>query len=122
MSANEFFTEANISLLFQGILLVSLAYYYHKKPPKKINHFYGYRTRRSMANQEVWDFANRQSSKDFLRLAIISLIVGVLLLPFDIPFKVGIQLAVLLFGLGFAVWYTEKKIDKRFDKNGNKKR
>ena len=111
----------NSALVLQGILFLSLAYYYVKKPPKKINHLYGYRTRRSMANQEVWDFANRQSAKDFLRVAIATMTLGIVLLPFDISLKVLIQVLVLLIGLGFAVWNTEKEIDKYFDKNGNKK-
>lgn len=111
----------NSALVLQGILFLSLAYYYVKKPPKKINHFYGYRTRRSMANQEVWNFANRQSAKDFLRVAVATMITGILLLPFDIFLKVLIQVLVLLIGLGFAVWNTEKEIDKFFDNNGNKK-
>ncbi len=114
-------TVENSALLFQGILFLSLAYYYLKKPPKKINHLYGYRTRRSMANQEVWDFANRQSAKDFWRVAIATAAIGVILLLFDISFKVFIQVGVLLIGLGISVWHTEKEIDKFFDKNGNKK-
>jgi len=32
-------------------------------PPKKINHIYGYRTQKSMKNQNNWDFAQRFSSK-----------------------------------------------------------
>lgn len=116
-----FFIEENGILLFQGILFICLAYYYRKKLPKKINQFYGYRTRRSMANQEIWDFANKQSAEDFWRVALATMIIGLVLLPFDITLKVFIQLGALLVGLGVAVWHTEKKIDIYFDKNGNKK-
>ncbi|WP_299761501.1 SdpI family protein [uncultured Dokdonia sp.] len=111
----------NSALLFQGILFLVLGFYYLKRPPKKINHWYGYRTRRSMANQEIWDFANRQSAKDFWHVAIAVMLTGLVLLVFDIPFKVLIQVAVLLIGLAISVWHTEKEISKRFDKNGNKK-
>ncbi|MEP0263283.1 SdpI family protein [Dokdonia sp.] len=110
----------NSALLIVGFLFLFLAYYYLKKPPKKINHLYGYRTRRSMANQDIWDFANKQSAKDFWRVAIVTMITGLALLPFDIPFKVLVQMAVLLIGLGISVWNTEKEINKHFDKNGNK--
>ena len=98
----------NSALLFQGILFLVLGFYYLKKPPKKINHLYGYRTRRSMANQEIWDFANHQSAKDFWRVAIAVMLTGILLLPFDFFLKVFIQLAVLLLGLAISVWHTEK--------------
>jgi len=111
----------NSALLFQGILFLILGFYYLKRPPKKINHWYGYRTRRSMANQEIWDFANRQSAKDFWRVAIATMGTGLVLLSFDFSFKVFIQLAVLLIGLVISVWHTEKEISKFFDKNGNKK-
>lgn len=40
-------------------------------PPKKINHFYGYRTPRSTKNQLAWDEAN-QYSADLLMWAGIS--------------------------------------------------
>ena len=116
-----FFTIENSALLFQGILFLSFAFYYLKRPPKKINHFYGYRTRRSMANQEIWDFANRQSAKDFWYVAVATMITGIVLFPFDIFLKVFIQILVLLVGIGISVWHTEKEIDKHFDKNGNKK-
>jgi uncharacterized membrane protein len=110
----------NSALLFVGFLFLFLAYYYLKKPPKKINHLYGYRTRRSMANQDIWDFANKQSAKDFWRVAIVIMATGLALLLFDITFKILIQMAVLLIGLGISVWNTEKEINKHFDKNGNK--
>lgn len=109
------------ALLLVGFLFLCLAYYYLKKPPKKINYVYGYRTRRSMSNQDIWDFANTQSAKDFWKVAIVTLIVGIALLLFDIKFKVLIQMGVLLIGLGISVWHTEKEIDKYFDKNGNKR-
>ncbi|WP_299216827.1 SdpI family protein [uncultured Dokdonia sp.] len=121
MNLEVFFTEENSALLLLGLLFLGLAYYYRKNPPKKINHLYGYRTRRSMANQEIWDFANTQNAKDFWRVAIATMITGVVLLPLHSSLKVFIQLVVLLLGLGIAIWHTEKQIDRFFDKNGNKK-
>ncbi|MFH6602884.1 SdpI family protein [Maribacter algicola] len=46
-----------------GLLLLPLAWYYKEHPPKNINWLYGYRTKRSMANQEVWEYANRLGAK-----------------------------------------------------------
>jgi len=111
----------NSVLLLIGFLFLSLAYYYVKKPPKEINHLYGYRTRRSMCNQEVWDFANKQNAKYFWRVALFTMGISVLLLFFDIPFKMMIQMGVLLISLGISVWNTEKELNKHFDKNGNKR-
>lgn len=34
-----------------------------KRPPKKINSFYGYRTAMSMKNRETWEFAHKHCGK-----------------------------------------------------------
>ena len=38
-------------------LLFLLSIIFWKFPPKKINHFYGYRTPKAMQNLEIWNFA-----------------------------------------------------------------
>ncbi len=43
-------------ILFRGI-------WFLKKPPGKINWQYGYRTRRSVKNQETWEFAHRHCGR-----------------------------------------------------------
>ncbi len=48
-----------IGIVVYGLPLVIIGYIYKMRPPKKINHIYGYRTRRSMKNQQVWDYANK---------------------------------------------------------------
>jgi uncharacterized membrane protein len=45
-------------------------------PPKKISHYYGYRTRRSMRDQESWDFANRFAPKVMTWAGVVSLLIG----------------------------------------------
>ena len=52
-------------LVFGGIFRVA--------PPKDINVWYGYRTRRSMATPEAWDFAHRYAGKIWLHLGIWTL-------------------------------------------------
>jgi uncharacterized membrane protein len=42
-----------------------------KFPGKKINSSYGYRTFRSMENQQTWDFAQLYSAKESIKLGII---------------------------------------------------
>lgn len=39
------------------------------RPPKKISYLFGYRTARSMWNQETWDFAQRREGLLWLRIA-----------------------------------------------------
>ena len=45
-------------------------------PPKKINWLYGYRTPRSMKNQETWNFAQSYSAKEMIRLGGLLLLVS----------------------------------------------
>ena len=47
-----------VSNLILPVLMIVLGKVFMKKPPKQINGFYGYRTRRSMKNQAAWDFSN----------------------------------------------------------------
>lgn len=43
-----------------------------KFPPKKINWWYGYRTSRSMKNEETWKAAQEYASKKAIHLALFS--------------------------------------------------
>ena len=74
-----------------------------------------------MANQDIWKVANAQNAKDFFKIALITLLAGVLLMFFTFKLRVLVQSFVLLIGIGFAVWNTETQLNKQFDKNGNRK-
>ncbi len=56
------FSVLNLGLnLIPGALLWIIQAAVRRNMPKKPNGVYGYRTRRSMASQEAWDYANRRS-------------------------------------------------------------
>ena len=67
-----------LMMLFFNLLcpavMVGLGRKFLKNPPKTINGAYGYRTRRSMQNQDTWDFAQKE-------LGRIWLAVGKVMLP-----------------------------------------
>jgi hypothetical protein len=57
-----FMDPVHVVLFFFPLLfLVGLSLALHRWPPKAINPTYGYRTRRSMATQEAWDYAQPRS-------------------------------------------------------------
>lgn len=58
----NFFDPFSITLLLSGGIFVIAAEWTRRRPPKTINHLYGYRTKASMASQERWDFAQQASS------------------------------------------------------------
>ncbi len=95
-------------------ILAGLIQWYFR--PKKINPFYGYRTNSSMKSQERWDFAQKYSAKEMMRLGALLAIVPFLSLFFEInssieifiPFVLLLLLVLLLF------WRTEKALKQHF--------
>ena len=63
-----------IAHLFIGPLILVITLIIARYPPKKINHLYGYRTTRSMLNQDCWDFANKYSTVLMWESALITCI------------------------------------------------
>jgi len=105
-----------------GILMTVLGWLYVKYPPKKINQLYGYRTRRSMSNQQIWDYANRIGSKMMLSLGLVLIFLGIVLF-FFYPLNTVILVTVflMLIGIGIGMFWCETQLNKRYDKNGNPK-
>ncbi|QAA83149.1 SdpI family protein [Aequorivita sp. H23M31] len=87
-------------------------------PPKEINGLYGYRTRNSMKNQERWNFAQKYSAKEMIKLGGILLIssgLGLLFNPSkDMALILGIFLMVAITVVLFLK--VEKEINRRFGK------
>ena len=46
-----------------SFVLAIIALFFLLFPPKKINHYYGYRTPQAFRNQRAWDFAQRYSAR-----------------------------------------------------------
>jgi uncharacterized membrane protein len=99
-----------------GPLFIMLGWYFAKFPPKKINHYYGYRTTRSMKSQEAWDFAQVYGAKKMLWAGWVMLAMGVMLLP--LPFSENVKAILSVSTLIIvAVWMivvTEKALKSKF--------
>jgi len=105
-----------------GILMTVLGWLYVKYPPKKINQLYGYRTRRSMANQQIWDFANAIGSKMMFSLGLVLLFAGIVLFFFyPVNTVILITTFLMLIGIGVGMFWCETQLNKRYDKNGTPK-
>jgi len=107
-------------LSVNGLLFfLSLIFYFF--PPKKINHLYGYRTKKSMLNDTIWEFANRYFTKILVFYSAIAFVASLL---FQFLFNKGISwqpMAFLFLTLGVTVLKTEQALGKHFDEEGNKK-
>lgn len=65
-----------------GIGTLFVSFILSSNSPGKINRAYGYRTKKSMSNQTLWDFAQKYSAKIFSRIAIFNVILGLILMIF----------------------------------------
>ncbi|MEZ4857476.1 MAG: SdpI family protein [Flavobacteriaceae bacterium] len=85
-----------------------------KFPPKKINYYYGYRTNRSMKNEDTWKAAQEYSSKKSIELVLWSFVFPPLfyfLFP-EYNFLLSVIAHTLLVLSIF--YFTEKYLKERF--------
>lgn len=114
--------------LLLPIIMFFFGNYFQNGEPKKINWAFGYRTRRSMMNQDTWKFAHEYCGKLWMRLGLILGLLTIISLLFvrgqeeTIIGKAGaivcyVQLAFLI----GSIFFVERALKKKFDKDGNRK-
>lgn len=102
--------------IVMGVTYVLFGWIMIKYPPKCPNYLYGYRTGRAMKNEENWDFAQRYSAKEMMKVGVVYLLL-VATSPV-IPTQSTIVIVpgmVLLFGFCFYPVYTTEKALKKFE-------
>lgn len=118
-----------IMLLLIPAVMVGFGAYFMKRAPKKINYVFGYRTARSMKNEDTWKFAHKLIGKIWLVCGTLLLVGGVVFFFVFTSGKdenaasiaslviLGVQLLVLM----CSIIPTEIALKKNFDENGNRK-
>ena len=107
------------------LTMISFGLLFMKKPPKSINSFYGYCTKRSMRNLETWKFAHHYCGKLWLVCGLVSIpfslvpIIWVLgkserVISMTGLIVLGLQVILLL----ITIIPTEKALKKNFDEFG----
>jgi len=106
-----------ITLVLTGLIFILSGFIMKRYPPRKINHFYGYRTRASMKSQERWDFAQEYSSKELIYQGIFLSLLAVFALLFDFfpPLGLFIGIIVVLVSCFLMLMRTEKALKRKFD-------
>ena len=61
------------------VIITVIGYIMNKFPPKKVNWFIGYRSRKSMKDELIWKIANQYCGKLWIRIGLIMLLVASLL-------------------------------------------
>ena len=106
----------------QGIFLALFGVIYATYPPKKINYLYGYRTRRTMANQKVWDYANKIGARMIIQVGLLSAAIGaVVYWIYPNHYAILIVSIVIIVGIILGMIVCETDLNKHFDKLGNPK-
>lgn len=108
------------NLVIPFIMLINGGIYL-KKPPRTINWLYGYRTRRSMKNQETWDYAHCYCGRLWYRCGGAMLVLSIIgMLPVyqkSVPvigMVSGIICIVQCFVLVAAIFPTERALKRKF--------
>ncbi len=115
----KLFENPLINITFFGGIIFSLAgvimLYF---PPKRINALYGYRTKKSMINQERWDFAQKYSAKEMIKLGGLLSCCSVFgfISKFEEFINMIIGLSLLILTAIILMFRVEKAINKRFGK------
>ena len=116
------------TVLLIPLLMLGFGKLFMKKPPQKINHFFGYRTAMSMKNQDTWTFAHKYCGGLWFKwgwgILLISVLPMVLVFKKDedtVRFIAGIVCTLQIIPLILAAILTENALKKTFDKNGNRK-
>lgn len=108
--------------LIIGPLMILLGFIFKMFPPKRINDLYGYRTKRSMTSQEIWDEANSYSPKMIIGVGLITTMAQVVFYyTLEPETGVGTAAGVLVVLLLCTIPMTESHLKKKFDKDGNRK-
>ncbi|WBU89457.1 SdpI family protein [Cellulophaga omnivescoria] len=102
--------------LGSGSLFIIVGLFQLKFPPKKINNLYGYRTSKAMLNQNRWNFAQKYSSIQLIKIGFLlalSSLFSILYQPKK-EIAVVICIALLLTSIITLVLKVEKAIDSKF--------
>lgn len=91
-------------------------------PPKKINSFYGYRTKRSMAGQEAWDYAQSRSGRFLIYFSLAFICTSLIDRFVDVPQNpaVFVSLGPMISGLVILFLKMERELKRKFGEEETK--
>ena len=117
-----------IVVLLIPLTMLLFGWLFFRRTPKEINYVFGYRTKRSMRNEETWKFANQYLGKVWYLCGLLSAPLSVIAMT--IVFEKGTE---TMSTVGFiitmiqtiplvgAMISTEIALKKNFDENGRGK-
>lgn len=103
-----------------GLLFMIFAWYYRAFPPKSINFMYGYRTWKSMRNQESWDFGNKMGAKMMFFVGMYTVLAGTVAYFISPPWSFGISIFFLVVAVFIGIFWCERLLADNFDAKGKR--
>ncbi len=100
-----------------GPILIIAGYILLRKPPKEINHLYGYRTHLAMKSKAHWDFAQTYSAKRMMvwgTYYTLTLFLG-FISGLNTVFEAFLAVILMLLFCLLPVIETQKKLKKKFE-------
>ena len=117
-----------ITVLLIPLTMIFFGWLLFRKTPKEINYVYGYRTKRSIMNEETWRFANQYFGKVWYLCGLISVPLSVIAIalvfgkgPGTVGMVGGIITMLQMLPLIGAIVQTESELKKNFDENGKRR-
>lgn len=111
-----------VSVLLLPAVMILFGKRFSKKAPGRINHFFGYRTERSMRNQDTWDFAHRYLGGLWFRWGLVLLPLSGIAMLFvlhsteEIIAILGTAAVFLqMIPMLISVFLTERALKRKFD-------
>ncbi len=107
--------------LILPLMMIGIGWVFIKRPPKTINTYYGYRTKRSMQTQKTWAFAHHYIGKLWPKIGIFLLVVTLISLWFirnldlnAMSFSVITIIFSQLIALLLSIFLTERALKNTF--------
>ena len=114
-----------IMCLLTPAIMIGFGEFFIKGGPKGINGTFGYRTKRSMKNQETWKFAHQYSGKIWFRSGLAMLPISLVAMIFFYGKSVAviggaasIILILQCIVMILVIPATEAALKRNFDDNG----
>lgn len=114
-----------MTALLMGTMLF-FGWVFIKHPPKNINGVYGYRTPRSMQNEDTWMFAHKSAGTTWVKLGVFGTLISMpMIFLFDF-LNVLETYAIYLFYMQMILLFlvipiTEYRLKKEFNQDGSRK-
>ena len=125
---NGFYIYMLLTSLLIPVIMLVFGWIFRCRAPKKINVWYGYRTARSMKNEDTWVFAHQHIGRTWMIAGAVLLVISVIPMiavygkDIDTVSVVSLVLTVVqLIPLIVSLIPTERALKNTFDDNGIRK-